>query len=588
MKRHGFSLSLVIVFGGALLLCLIALSNYSSQETRAVQKMLARRKAEAAARSGLNWAAARLARNLKGRWYQPPRASLATDGKGTRWAWSAHAAPDLFPPDSGMSVDVFLDEQASTRTIEVAGVRHPLLDRIRIFALGSSDKEQCLFSGSMIFSPEPLLNSDETEGVLDDILDLGDEPTVVVPEVHGQSSAVPTTWRVAALRRRVGDTVAETDIVAEIERTDSHGQLVRLSVTAGYQGVVRQVFVREKQVVCSGAALLSVARVPFPRLAPTTLKRLVDVHLHAPDTVAAFNLAHKADRCALHRATAVERLEHRPTAVAMLEQEKTLLSLLKRQPPRLNLVRLRQELAAVIAAAAANSVSDNDLLLRRLERFNPWNAAIAMPQVNVLVYPEAVQRQLRPDIHEALDFLSAMQERDVLIEIETGQTTLASAPEMLGIKPYLNWFLRQNPIGEPKPSTVALCQSVGEMHETILRVTLPLQPKEGIAPEAIARGAVDPAGHFHFSGHDRYYMIPRPEEIVVERIAMPVWVRYSVQQPPGSEPRTPFEMRITDLLGFLCKEICETLPEVPASDERTAEGPRSGLSNVTIISGSVR
>ncbi|HNV72050.1 MAG TPA: hypothetical protein PKO06_20255, partial [Candidatus Ozemobacteraceae bacterium] len=109
-NRHGFSLSLLVVIGGVLFILLLALSHYSSQEIRMVKKLIARRKAEAAAISGMNWVVARLKQPQAGRWYQPPRTRTGSGGAGTTWLWEHRVTPALFPAESGMSVEISLDE----------------------------------------------------------------------------------------------------------------------------------------------------------------------------------------------------------------------------------------------------------------------------------------------------------------------------------------------------------------------------------------------------------------------------------------------------------------------------------------------
>jgi len=320
------------------------------------------------------------------------------------------------------------------------------------------------------------------------------------------------------------------------------------------------------------------------------LKRLVSLRRHTADTVESYNLAHRLDRYAIHQMNSAEATATVHGAEVWLSREAELVTALQGLPERLTPERLRRELAGFVPQGPTSTQAMvNRQLLKRLGNFIPPSLAESSAPLSCFVFPEAPWRTLRPDIAESLELLSAMQDRDCLIEAETLLSTVATAPIFHGLPTFL--AQRRGLSGASfnvDQDHDSFCRTLAEAPGTAIRVSLPLNPAGGVPPSAIANQLVNSLDHFYFSGHDRYYQIPRPEETAIASVSMPYWLRYHARVTPGAGTSAPFLMRVSDLLSFFMKESVDPAPEIPARETRITAPPSNGPATGSCITGIMR
>lgn len=210
MHKRGIAIPAALVLITVLMIFLVAMMNYSSQEMFSVKTTYEQKRAEYLAYSGLNWAESSL---MKKRWWVTggfdPGAKIprATGGASVQ---------EFFGPGNGKTYIIAEEfESASPAPVKGYDVAQRL-DHIRVFSIGEYKNQRVLVYGKFIMSPEPFLNSDSTEGADTQSIASTDNGKALIeaPKPWSSTGPVPSVMVITALKAAVGDKVDPNSIIA--------------------------------------------------------------------------------------------------------------------------------------------------------------------------------------------------------------------------------------------------------------------------------------------------------------------------------------------------------------------------------------
>lgn len=253
MYKRGIAIPTALVLISILMIFLISMINYSTQEMSNVKIFYEKKRAEYLAYSGLNWAEAQL---LKKRWWV--NSGFDPSKKIARPTGSA-IVKEFFGSENGKTY-IIAEEFASAKPASVKGYsKIQRLDHIRVFSIGEYKNQKVLVYGKFIMSPEPFLNSDSTEGA--DTQTSAPTETgkanIEVPQPWSQDGPVPTLLVVKKINASVGDTVDPNAIIAVIGahpsdpvqitmtwdiKPPAYGTITKINFTQGQQITAQDIF----------------------------------------------------------------------------------------------------------------------------------------------------------------------------------------------------------------------------------------------------------------------------------------------------------------------------------------------------------
>lgn len=253
MGKRGIAIPTALVLISVLLIFLVSMMNFSSQEMTHVKAFYEKKRAEYLAYSGLNWAEIQL---NKKRWW-------VSDGfdpsKKVARPTGAAIVQEFFGAGNGKTY-IIAEEFESANPSPIKGyTKVQRLDHIRVFSIGEYNGQKVLVYGKYIMSPEPFLNSDSTEGADTQTSAPTGEGIAVIegPQPWSQDGPVPTYMIIKEIRAAVGDKVDPNSILAvagahpddpvQITMTwdikaPAFGTLTKVNFTVGQQITAQDIF----------------------------------------------------------------------------------------------------------------------------------------------------------------------------------------------------------------------------------------------------------------------------------------------------------------------------------------------------------
>ncbi|PKL49024.1 MAG: hypothetical protein CVV42_07595 [Candidatus Riflebacteria bacterium HGW-Riflebacteria-2] len=253
LTKKGIAIPIALVLISVMMIFLVSMLNFSSNELHSVKTYYERKRAEYLAYSGLNWAESQLMRK---RWWVNQGFDISNKVSRPTGGTAVH---EFFGSGNGKTY-VIAEEFESTNPSPVEGYdKVQRLDHIRVFSVGEYKGSKVLVYGKFIMSPEPFLNSDSTEGADTQVSAASGEgvASIIVPKPWSQDGPVPTILVVKEINNQVGDKVDPNTIIASVEGHDddpvditmswdikspAFGKLTKINFTVGQKIFANDVF----------------------------------------------------------------------------------------------------------------------------------------------------------------------------------------------------------------------------------------------------------------------------------------------------------------------------------------------------------
>jgi hypothetical protein len=266
-RPKGIAMPVALMAGILFVLAVGNLTLISNQELRVIRKISYLKRAEMEAYSGIQIVQDRLHKN---RWYQPTGDQFSNPDP--RVVWKNFHRETIATDDGEGEVEVFVDEFPSKARLTVHQGNKTYdpctLSHIKVLCLGKAGKEKTLYYGKFVVSPEPMMNSNSTDGV-------NKEPKVEEwTQLVNYEEDFPI--RIQKIHARQGDQVSPSQRIVDF-MSDSAAHLIPLDNLSPRQGIIKQIFVTEGQVVRKGQRVATVVLDTLPEPMNATVKRMVRI-----------------------------------------------------------------------------------------------------------------------------------------------------------------------------------------------------------------------------------------------------------------------------------------------------------------------
>lgn len=315
-NKRGFSLAIGLGTGVILLLMVLSLVFYSSQEMKIVSTMLGMKKSDFAAYSGINVVDAKLCEK---RWYQPVNnPNVAQKFKSSH----VEKLEAFFKDETLVDTKIFIDEIPHPKALKNSdkstegsiwvttspGKRQyrSLLDHIRVLALGTAGDEKSLYFGKFIMVPEPYLADDQSVGHFQEGPLAGEDRIAIYPEavwdnVGEEGLTDKNRKSVERVFIRAGDKVKMGQKIMVlgfyISAASGGGTTTRREeVVSPYSGTVKEVLVVQGQDTLIGQPVAYLEKDPGDLYAKKTLRKMVQITKIPLSVFKDLNLESRKDR----------------------------------------------------------------------------------------------------------------------------------------------------------------------------------------------------------------------------------------------------------------------------------------------------
>ncbi|NLI77524.1 MAG: hypothetical protein GX442_13910 [Candidatus Riflebacteria bacterium] len=584
--RRGLSIPIAIIAGGLLVVMINALSFYSFQEMGAVKSILARKKAEYLAHSGLMWAYARLCR---GRWYQPPGNSFGN--RGATWKWCHLEEPDLSNGEPNGSLKVWFDEIPSKHTLKLPQGRGFLkqLDHIKVLALATQGGEKALVYGKFIVSPEPILNSDSTEGQAADTpleAEQGEEFGLEIPKVlinaGEEGGADESKMQVIEVRKAAGSKVKKGEIIAVLGsyfiKPYRGLSTQRYMLKAPYDGVLKGLTLVPGTDVAVGSRYADFKRDPLQSNTDVTLKKMVRITRIPLAIHQGMDLKVIKNRYAIFTYVNGLTEEYVRNYASVRDAASSLENVFEDAPANLSeeeaLRRLgagRVDQSADLEGAGKTFV--NDLMYG----FSPPGGLGSTTRREFPAKSEYVlgvqPSEISGELKELLGLIGPLHGKNYLDMLETKPR---KNPDLYKIASTTVYDKSMDGDGisrkDKKKGTddyiddMTWLQDGAKAISVTLNEGTPWEP--GPFEDLVAAGTIKREDYFFWPSKNGYYHIPSPDRVQIKSVAVPY--TYENSTPGGTETGEKFRMRVDYLMGYFKKHYDEGVINPPA-DELRAE-----------------
>ena len=592
LGKKGISIPIAIIAGGLLVVMINALSFYSFHEMGIVKSLLGKKTTEYAAHSGLMWVYSRL---CKGRWYQPSGNALGNPGQ--TWKWCHKEKPSIFPGDQKLEVSVWVDEIASTHSLKVPGKKGELklLDHIKVIALGRLGDETSLVYGKFIVSPEPILNSDSTEGQpADTPLEgkQGQQFPILVPNVlinaGEEGGADESKLKVIEVRKPAGSKVKKGEIIAVLAsywvlpNGDRGLATQRYFIKAPYDGAVLGMNLVPGQDALVGSTAAPFKRDPLQSNTAGTLKKMVRITRIPLSKYQGLNLDNIKDRYVVYQYIQDLTSQYIVNYASVVDVEGSIESSFSGAPPELT----EEDALKRLGAGKVDQNTDIGVAGKRfvndlLSGFFPPGGLASTTRKNFPKNSEyllGVQpSEISPQLKELLELIGPLHGKNYIDMIQTRpRKELAKGNDLYKIASTTIYDKTmdggQKGMNDPNKKTDSYIDDMTWLADGAKSISVLLNEgtpwEDQPFKDLVAAGTIQAKDYFWWPSKKGWYKIPSQDRVTIKSVPVPY--TYENGTPGGTQDGDKFRMRVDYLLGYFKKHYDEGIINPPA-DELRAE-----------------